>query len=404
MDDVKVSVCITTYNQEQYIAQAVESVLAQRVTFPMEIVIGEDCSTDRTPEILRELASKNPQVIQLKLGTTNIGGKANFMATKARCRGQYIAMLEGDDYWNYTDKLQRQIDALDSHPEWAMCFHPCVCLYEEGMTGIPIYPIDWTKPVATINDLFISNFIPTGSLVFRNHLFKDFPVWFGDLLIGDWPLNILNAEHGDIGFMPELMSTYRRHPRGVWSGATEAERLVAVFAVFSAIDHHFAGKYTQHIEQYRADAIRHLFSQLDSATKQVSQVAQQLGSAHAQIEAETLTREHTEARADAEVAAQALAQEREAVRANRLESQLRMTRADHQWLVGEFTQLQFRYAELEQNTRSLLDFYHTTRKSIIHRIEREVRRPFRRLRKYLQGAGKHPTDMPTDDTAHDKAA
>src|SRR6476619_5802800 len=119
---------MTTYNHERYIAQAVESALSQRATFPIEIVIGEDCSTDRTPEILRGLAEQHPDTIRLKLGERNIGGKANFLATIGRCRGQYVAMLEGDDYWTCADKLQRQIDALDAHSEWAICFHPCACL------------------------------------------------------------------------------------------------------------------------------------------------------------------------------------------------------------------------------------------------------------------------------------
>src|SRR5689334_6956969 len=126
---------MTTYNHERFIAQAVESVPAQRINFSMEIVIGEDFSTDRTPKILQELAAKHPDTIRLTLSPTNIGGQADFMATKGRCRGQYVAMLEGDDYWNCDDKLQRQIDALDAHPEWAMCFHPCACQYEDGLGG-----------------------------------------------------------------------------------------------------------------------------------------------------------------------------------------------------------------------------------------------------------------------------
>src|SRR3954462_4303570 len=185
MDDIKVSVCMPTYNHERYIAQAVDSVLAQRRNFSLELVIGEDSSTDRTREIVQELARRHPDQIRLRLSEQNEGGKANFLATIAECRGQYVAMLEGDDYWTSANKLQLQVDALDAHPEWAICFHPSACMYEDGLQGLPVYPFGWTKPVATIDDLFGANFMATSAVVFRNRLFPGFPGWFRELVIGD---------------------------------------------------------------------------------------------------------------------------------------------------------------------------------------------------------------------------
>jgi glycosyltransferase involved in cell wall biosynthesis len=384
VDDIKVSVCMTTYNHERYIAQAVESVLAQRLDFPIELVIGEDCSTDGTREIVQSLARQHPDRIRLRLSEKNMGGQGNFLATFALCRGQYVARLDGDDYWTCADKLQRQVDALDAHPEWVICFHPCACSYEDGMQGIPLYPLHWTKPVATVDDLFSCNFLPTSSVVFRNGLVTAFPDWFRDLRIGDWPLNILHAVHGDIGFLPEVMSVYRIHKSGVWSSASEAERIVSIFELLGAIDHHFAGKYTRSINEYRSTTVRYFMSQLEAATSRVSNVACQLGSANAQIEAETLARAHTEAQADALVAVHARAQELESARAARLERQLKMAQTEQQWLQGEYNQLQDRYAVLEENTLRLQEFYKTWTKSILYRVEREIRRPIRRFRQYLQ--------------------
>lgn len=381
MDDIKVSVCMTTYNHERYIAQAVESVLAQRISFPIEIVIGEDGSSDRTQEILRAIAEQHPDTIRLHLNERNIGGKANFMATKARCRGQYVAMLEGDDYWTCADKLQRQVDTLDAHPEWAICFHPCACLYEDGLQGIPTYPIGWAKQVATIEDLFSSNFLPTSSVLFRNRLFPGFPDWFRELLIGDWPLHILNAVHGDIGFLPDIMSAYRVHRAGVWGGATEAERLIAVFDVFSAVDHHFAGKYTHLIDAYRSAAIRRAMTKLDAYTDRVFDVAEQLGSTKAQMEVQTREQAYTQAYAEA----QALAYAQAAARTRRLEADLRAIQSQQQETLNDFVQLNARYGALEENTRRLQAFYETWTKSVLYRVEREIRRPVRKLKKYLQG-------------------
>src|SRR5579864_5088925 len=118
---MKVSVMMITYNHERFIAQALESVLAQRVNFDYEIVIGEDCSTDRTREILLEFCRRYPKRIVPLLKDKNVGAMRNVEATLAACRGQYLALLEGDDYWTCEDKLQRQIDFLDEHPDYAIC-------------------------------------------------------------------------------------------------------------------------------------------------------------------------------------------------------------------------------------------------------------------------------------------
>src|SRR3954463_2980222 len=112
MDDIKVSVCMITYNHARYIEQAVESVLAQRTDFPIEIVIGEDCSTDGTRGVLVDLARRNSQTIRLRLAEHNQGGSTNFHGTLAACSGQYVALLEGDDFWSSPYKLQKQVEAL----------------------------------------------------------------------------------------------------------------------------------------------------------------------------------------------------------------------------------------------------------------------------------------------------
>jgi hypothetical protein len=241
----------------------------------------------------------------------------------------------------------------------------------------------WTKPVAKIEDLFSSNFLPTSSVVFRNHLFRTFPNWFRDLAIGDWALHILNAEHGDIGFMPDVMSVYRVHRGGLWSSATHADRIIYVFELFSAVDHHFAGKYTRSINAYRADNIRWIMSQLDAVTYRLNEATEQIGSAHAQRDEQTLASVQTQAQATAQ--ADAYARER-------------------QLLLSEYSQLQGRYAVLEQNTRSLQEFYETWTKSILYRVEREIRRPFRRLGRYLGYGNKRTDETTTHEPPVSKAA
>ena len=116
-----VSVCMTTYNHEQYIAQAIESVISQQFNFDVEIIIGEDCSTDNTIAICREYKAKYPECIRIVTSENNIGMHANYRRTIEACRGKYIAMLDGDDYFTDPDKLQMQVDLLERTGA-AMCY------------------------------------------------------------------------------------------------------------------------------------------------------------------------------------------------------------------------------------------------------------------------------------------
>jgi glycosyltransferase involved in cell wall biosynthesis len=276
MHDPKVSVCMVAYNQERFIAQAIESILAQKVNFPIEIVIGEDCSTDNTAAIIRDLVAKAPGVIRPRFAEQNCGAKENFLSTIPTCRGEYVAMLEGDDYWTCDDKLQLQVDALDAHPEWAICFHPTACVYEDGMQGQSFYPLNWTQDEATLEDLLSANFIPTNAVVFRNNLRGQFPPWFRELKLGDWPMHILNAAYGNIGFLPQVMSAYRVHRNGIWNGETPSARIAAIFKMFTAIDHHFAGRFTPGIEQYRLNAVGGLMAEVEAANRYRGDLQSQL--------------------------------------------------------------------------------------------------------------------------------
>ena len=216
MGTPKVSIRITTYNHEPFIAQAIESVLMQEVNFDYELIIGEDCSTDRTRQIVKDYQRQYPDKIRLLLPERNMGRRHNFLQTLKACRGQYIALLDGDDYWTSPYKLQKQADYLDGHPECAICFHNVMVIHEDEH---PPYPFHAKRlnPVLGMEDLLCNNFIPTCSTLFRNGLFVEFPSIFDNLPYSDWPLHVLNAMHGTIGYIDEVMGVYRIHGRGHWS-------------------------------------------------------------------------------------------------------------------------------------------------------------------------------------------
>lgn len=108
----KVSVCVITYNQEKYIAQCLQSVVDQETDFDFEIIVGDDCSSDSTREIVRGFAEKYPCMFKLISQEKNTGGSANFRIVHEQATGQYIAHLDGDDYF-LPEKLQAQVQILD---------------------------------------------------------------------------------------------------------------------------------------------------------------------------------------------------------------------------------------------------------------------------------------------------
>ena len=213
------SVLMITYNHERYIAEALDSVLSQRTHFPFEIIIGEDCSTDQTRAIVSHYRKRFPKRITLLARERNIGMSRNFAETYSFCRGRYVALLEGDDYWTNPYKLQQQVDFLDADSSFSICYHDALVVGEHGRKE-PWRWCTFTQPVSTLRDLIVGNYIPTCAAVVRNHQVKEFPEWFFSLQMADWPFFILNALHGKIAFLNQVMAHYRR-ASGIWSGDSE---------------------------------------------------------------------------------------------------------------------------------------------------------------------------------------
>lgn len=140
MREITLSVVMTTYNHEQYIAQAIESVLMQQTSFGVEIVVGNDCSSDRTQAIVDDYRARYPELIRTVASSERVGMRANYRRCVEAAEGRYVAMLDGDDYFTAYDKLQKQVELLDSHPEVGMCYtrsrridqHGNATIYPEG--------------------------------------------------------------------------------------------------------------------------------------------------------------------------------------------------------------------------------------------------------------------------------
>ena len=210
---MKVSVSIVCFQQADTIAQAVESALNQQAPFPVEIVVGDDASTDGTQDVLCDLARRHPTVRPI-LADRNYGdrGLSNLRATIEAARGEYVAFLDGDDFWTAPDKLARQVALLDDTPDCPLSAHRVRHLGNGGTARLSPSPGPGISR-QDVGALIIRNFCPKISVVVRRSALMDLPEWYwtcGSVSM-DWILNVLVANDGGIIFINEAMATHRIH-------------------------------------------------------------------------------------------------------------------------------------------------------------------------------------------------
>ena len=217
-----VSVCCLSYNHEPYLQDALESFLKQKRDFMIEIVIHDDASTDGSAGIIREYEKAYPEIMkplyqtenQYSRGIRNISGVYNF----PRARGKYIAMCEGDDYWISPDKLLRQVEYMEAHPECAMCCHAAEIVSMDGAfrSEQEIRPFQGTRVLAPEELISKRVNLPMASLMFRTEYAKALPAWYFSCSVGDIPLQLFMLTKGTVYYMDEKLSAYRMGREGSW--------------------------------------------------------------------------------------------------------------------------------------------------------------------------------------------
>jgi glycosyltransferase involved in cell wall biosynthesis len=239
---MKVSICITTYNHEKYITMALDSVLMQRIDFEYEILVGEDQSSDTTRDIVTSYRTRHPD---LRLFLHNypekyirINGRTNFLNNLTQANGEYIALLDGDDYWTDPLKIQKQVNYLDNHPECSAVFHWADWV-KHGKVTPGIYGPPVVKYFYTTDDLLEhSNFIPTCSAMFRREIIDEIPDWIGITPYADLPLHVLSSLRGKIGFQNESMGAYREHKGSLHTGSSRIYQVMNNFICFEIMAFH----------------------------------------------------------------------------------------------------------------------------------------------------------------------
>ena len=229
MKNIKLSIICLAYNQEPFIRECLNGFVMQKTNFPFEVLINDDASTDKTADIIREYEAKYPHLFRCVYQTENQWGKKEIGKDILfpMIRGQYVALCEGDDYWTDPLKLQKQVDFLDAHPDFSVCFHPVTVHYNDASLPDEIFPEDkyrLYKTELSLKDLLDHNFIQTNSVVYRWRFHQDsldsIP---SGILPADWFLHLLHAQTGKIAFLPDVMAVYRRNKGGIWTGMMKTE-------------------------------------------------------------------------------------------------------------------------------------------------------------------------------------
>jgi glycosyltransferase involved in cell wall biosynthesis len=230
-----VSVVLRTYDHEPFVAQAIESVLIQDAPFPFELVIGEDCSTDRTREIVAGYAERHPEIVRAVLPERNVGHGEIFKRALEATRGELIAYLDGDDYWTSPAKLRRQVDFLEANPDCPSCFHDVSLVYGERGTPSGAVNPQLAEDRFLLEDILLDCFVPAPAVMFRRAVADRLPAWAFDVVWIDWLIHICAATLGPVGYIPATLAAYRVHRGGMFSALDRISQLEEDFPFYEQL-------------------------------------------------------------------------------------------------------------------------------------------------------------------------
>lgn len=221
-----VSVIMITYGHEDYITQAIDGVLMQQCDFEIELIIANDCSPDKTDDVVNGILAnhKKASLITYIKREKNMGFEDNFIDALNKGRGKYLAICEGDDYWSDEFKLKKQVDFLEANNEYILCTHN-YSVYNQSKDFLDTKNKFDTNVSYDLNTYFDNQFSPTLTSCWRN-IFKDYGVLREGKWFSDFYLFFGLLKHGKGYFMVDNMATYRIHDFGVCSGLPEDQKIV----------------------------------------------------------------------------------------------------------------------------------------------------------------------------------
>ena len=223
-----VSVCIITYNHAHNIRRCIEGALMQKTTFPFEIVIGEDCSTDGTREIIMDYSNCYPDIIRVITSGANVGAGENYKRTNHACRGEFIAYCEGDDYWIDPLKLQKQYETIRKYNSVLITHSTLVCSYINGKLSGEIYfrkAMDESGFLDVKDIITLESHFHTSSFFINAHFINNLPEWISQSPVGDYPVKVISAHLGGIYYINEFMSVYQKNTPGSFTNRKRESKI-----------------------------------------------------------------------------------------------------------------------------------------------------------------------------------
>ncbi|MBR1944932.1 MAG: glycosyltransferase [Alphaproteobacteria bacterium] len=271
-DKVKLTVLCPTYNHEKFIARALNGFIMQKTNFKFEVIVADDASTDKTPEIVREYAEKHPDLIKPLLREKNMGAVLNFQDMIKNIPTEYVAICEGDDYWTDENKLQIQVDWLDAHPESSGCCHPVKVLFEDPAQKAELNPSPipskngyynrkvnpFKKADLTLEDIIKGVSIAPCSFVYRWRFKngKDLDLFRTDVDPRDVLNQILHAETGTLHFINKVMGVYYRPKDSYWSKSNRIHKCFEpMMKFFDYLEERYGGMYYSLLEKQRKEIL-----------------------------------------------------------------------------------------------------------------------------------------------------
>ncbi len=247
MGKISVNVLLVCYNQEKYIRQAVESILMQRFDGNLNLVVADDASTDKTLEIIRSFESTSVLPFVFLPKEVNLGIFHNYRRAFAACDGDYIAVMEGDDYWLEPDRIQKHVDFLELHGDCVMTMNRLNNLYQEQNRFVPQkWPFKNEYQYISARMLAMGNLLGNlSACVFRNSAVKKLKPELFDLNTADWMLGMALGQWGYIAKLKDLSSVYRISQSGLWSKKTKQQKLHDLNETVSRYDTFLEYRYTK---------------------------------------------------------------------------------------------------------------------------------------------------------------
>ena len=255
---IKVSITSLAYNQENYIATAIESFVSQITDFEFEILINDDCSTDRTAEIIKEYEERYPGKVIGVYHEENQYSKGikPGVALRRMARGEYIAFCEADDYYTDPYKLQKQVDYMDAHPECSICTHAVTTVDSYGNPTPKLVRHnkgDRDYTAAEVITLGEDNFA-TNSMMIRKKFDEKYPEFYHKCPVGDYPMQVYMTMNGYLHYIDEFMSCYRINADASWTNRIQSDdkKLLRMYSgmieSLKLMDEYSEGKYKKEIE------------------------------------------------------------------------------------------------------------------------------------------------------------